>query len=515
MPSYPNLPRVIPAEVDKSVVPAVTPQDLKLCSVIDTDWGIPELQLVERPNDLINWYTWSGVPDIGDVGWQSAYYILNQGVPIYIYRQIASGCVCSNVIFKVAAASGTAAPNASGINWATASSYTFGVSDLFAVVVYPGAHGDNYGFKLASVDSSGYSFTLEYYRKDSAGTLTLQDTFTFSRKRIKDGYGNDLYLENRIQDFQVPFKLVDNTSKLNTVLPKLSSVITCDGGSNGIASGVTAARIVLGWQAIKALEEDFRVCLALGQTDVSVATELATIATTRDYNVSVVDGVNAAVSTLTSFRGTFSVSHSRAMIGAEWHLQKDSFNNVDIYLPPSSVIGALIGRNRETDPFKPFAGLRRGTFICNGLSRMYSKTDLDTLLDKQINPLTRWGSAYVLLDNLTTQTFKSVLSNMNTRFLFDHITEVATDYLMAFIHEYNDDSTREIITDGLQRFLDTLVDSDDLIEALVICNVDNNPSAIIDAEKLVCDLYLKPPRAAKFIHVNLIAVASGVTLTIA
>ncbi|GAI89071.1 unnamed protein product [marine sediment metagenome] len=52
------------------------------------------------------------------------------------------------------------------------------------------------------------------------------------------------------------------------------------------------------------------------------------------------------------------------------------------------------------------------------------------------------------------------------------------------------------------------------MEAAAICNEDNNPPPIIDAEKLVVDLYIKPLRAAKQIHVNLIAVSSGVEITV-
>ncbi|GAI89067.1 unnamed protein product, partial [marine sediment metagenome] len=126
----------------------------------------------------------------------------------------------------------------------------------------------------------------------------------------------------------------------------------------------------------------------------------------------------------------------------EWHKQSDPFHGTNIYLPPSAVAGALIGKNRPTNPWKPFAGLRRGTFACIGLSQNYTNAEMDELLENQINPLTRFGGSYALIDNLTMLTYNSAFSNLNIRFLFDYITEVSEDYLLTFVQEYNDEATR-------------------------------------------------------------------------
>jgi hypothetical protein len=191
----------------------------------------------------------------------------------------------------------------------------------------------------------------------------------------------------------------------------------------------------------------------------------------------------------------------------------DEFNQTQIWLPPSPIVGSLISATRDTEPFKPFAGLRRGTFTSLGLKQNYTKTEMDTMLGIQINPLTVLAGAYVLLDTLTAQTFKSVLSDMNIRFLFDYINEVSSDYLYTYIHEYNNTETRETIEDGLQRVLDNLVNQGDLLEGLVQCNDSNNPPVIIDSGELVVDQYLKPIRAAKQIHNRLIGLPTGVDIS--
>lgn len=513
MSSFAYLPGVYPAEQDKSIVPSVTPGDLRAVAVVDTDWGPPELTFLESPQDLVTKYTWNGKPDISDRNWQSAYYMLKNGAPLYLKRTLGDGALSGGMLIKESTASGANAALSSGVVWANAASYTFDVEDLFLIVFYPGVYGNNFKVTIDNAVVATYEFDILFYRTVS-GVDTLLETIRVSRKHKVDGLGRNIYIEDRVEDYTVPFQIIDNTAFADTVMPQESSLITSAGGSNG--SAVDAADIVAEWNLLGADggAEAWRLMLTFGWTDTTVGAALTTIAGARDYTVAIIDAPSDTLANLIVWNTALSLNSSRVGKFAEYHQQLDSFNGVSLYLPPSAVIGALIINNRATNPWKPFAGLRRGVFITTGLENSYTKSQMDSILALQINPLTRFGGAYILMDNLSALTYKSALSNLNTRLLFDFITESAVSFLMAYVQEYNDEETREAVRDGLQRILDVLIDDGSLVDGAAQCNGENNTAPIIDSEKLVADMYIKPPKAAKQIHVNLIAVSTGVEITV-
>ena len=505
--TYSDLPSVSITEQDKTITPDTSIGSLYMASVLDCKWGNPDITLYEKPQEFVDDYTIKGIPDVGDTMWFSAYHMLNNGVPLYLKRVVGSDARCANVVYVSSGSTGTTAGDASGITWD--SSYSFEGDQLFVIHTYPGAYGEAYGFKVTNINQAEYEFDLEIYRKDSSDTYQLLRTITLSRKHKVDGFGNQLYLEERIKESGLPLRIIDNTSIADTVLPEEDlSTVDSDGGIDGTA--ISTAMLVSAWEEMKTSEYDFRVNLSLSSdTSGTIAVKVMEVANARKYNIAVVDTEDVAQSDVSTWRGTVNASDSRVIIGAEYFKYQDSFNGVIVKLPPSVIIGELISRNRDSNPFKSIAGLRRGTFSCLGLSQKYTDTEMNELLKEQVNPLGRLGGTYTLIDERTALNLNSVLKNLHVRFLYDYISETAENYLITFLHEFNDENTRETVQDGIQRVLDRLVDSGDLIEGVCQCNEDNNPPAVRDAEELVVDIYLKVPRTAKFIKVRLIGLPSG------
>lgn len=505
---YPYLPQIITTEVDKSVVPNIAQATLKFAGVIGSKWGPPELFFCEGPASFVKKYTWDNAsPDRGDTAWFMAYYMLTQGVPLYVKRVYGATARCGNLVIGTAA--GTTTPIAGGTSYVTASSYTFSAGQLMLIYTYPGAYGSNYGIKVVNVSGTNYTFDIEFYTYIN-NVATLVQTGTFSRKKIKDGYGNNIYVESRIEELDLPFHIVDS-SKADTILPKTNgSVVRFAGGVDGTTP--SDAAIAAGWTSIQESSEDYRVCLTMGYAlSATVASTLSTLANNRDYNVAMCDAPNDTKVNLSTWRNS-APTNNRVFLFAEYFKYTEPFYYENIWLPPVAIAATLLSRNRASDPFKSIAGMRRGTFDTLGLYRNYSKSDLNDLIAIQINPLAKLGGQNVLLEQLTSQRTKSVLSDINVRMLFDYINEVSTDYLVSFIHEFNDPATRTSIQVGVQKVLDYLVNRGDLTEGLVICDESNNPSVVINAGELYVDQYIKPPKAARVIHNRLIALPQGVSI---
>jgi hypothetical protein len=59
-------------------------------------------------------------------------------------------------------------------------------------------------------------------------------------------------------------------------------------------------------------------------------------------------------------------------------------------------------------------------------------------------------------------------------------------------------------------FLRTVQGQRGITDFLVVCDTTNNTAQIIDANKFVGDIYIRPNRSINFISLNFIAVATGV-----
>ena len=420
----------------------------------------------------------------------------------------------ANVVVVDTGAIAVNAPDSAGVQYENRTSYSFGAEDLFLVVTFPGTKGNDFGVKVVSTDVSANTFDLAIYQKDTAGVLQLVRTVTLSRTYQIDNDGNQLYLEERIKEFDLPIRIVDNTARADSILPKIDA--TTVSMAAGAYSEALPADVVLGWDEIADSIEDFRLPLSLGSSDTTVAAKISTVVATRKYNIGAVDTIDGTRANIVIWRTSFADSNEDLGIFAEYVKWSDPYNKLTTKICPSAIVASIINRNRSTAPFKDFAGARRGSFSAIGLYNNYSDPDLDALLGVQVNPLALRFGSYHLQDQLTSQTFKSVYSNLYARLLRHYIAEKAEEFLNPELHEWNDRETREAIENGLQSILDYLTASGDLYPgSLAQCDDANNPAAVINSEELVAEMEFLPKRSAKKIKLYLVAnrVTNSVTIT--
>jgi len=86
--------------------------------------------------------------------------------------------------------------------------------------------------------------------------------------------------------------------------------------------------------------------------------------------------------------------------------------------------------------------------------------------------------------------------------------------LRPFVFEFNDTFTRrDNIASIINSYMEDIKVRRGVYEYLAVVDETNNTSQVIDQNKLIVDLYVKPTRVAEFIQMNAIITATGASFT--
>jgi len=76
--------------------------------------------------------------------------------------------------------------------------------------------------------------------------------------------------------------------------------------------------------------------------------------------------------------------------------------------------------------------------------------------------------------------------------------------------EFNDEFTRTQFRNLVEPFLRDVQGRRGITDFKVVCDSTNNTAAVIDSNRFVGDIYVKPARSINFIQLNFVAVRSGI-----
>jgi hypothetical protein len=79
------------------------------------------------------------------------------------------------------------------------------------------------------------------------------------------------------------------------------------------------------------------------------------------------------------------------------------------------------------------------------------------------------------------------------------------------LFEFNDSFTRAQFKSMVEPFLRDVQARRGIIDFKVVCSEANNTSQVIDSNRFVADIYVKPNRSINYIQLNFIATKSGVS----
>lgn len=187
---------------------------------------------------------------------------------------------------------------------------------------------------------------------------------------------------------------------------------------------------------------------------------------------------------------------------------RDSYNDVVLEVPPAGFIASAFA---ETDaqfgPHMPPAGVDTGKLNVLGTAVNFSEGEYDLLYPENINLVLDFNSSGPTIWGARTgQVKNSHFKDINIRRLLIQIRASAREFLRNYQFKLNNDFTRLQVTERLTSYLETV---DGLVDFRVICDASNNTPAIIDANELHVDIYLKPEVMIEFIQLQSVVTNSG------
>jgi phage tail sheath protein FI len=157
--------------------------------------------------------------------------------------------------------------------------------------------------------------------------------------------------------------------------------------------------------------------------------------------------------------------------------------------------------------------LNRGG-IKNVVKLAYSprKNDRDTLYKSNINPVVALpGQGVVLYGDKTGLTKPSAFDRINVRRLFIVLEKAIATAAKYQLFEFNDFVTRANFVSTITPFLRDVKGRRGLYDFKVVCDETNNTGEVIDTNRFVASIFLKPARSINFVELNFVATRTGVS----
>ena len=191
----------------------------------------------------------------------------------------------------------------------------------------------------------------------------------------------------------------------------------------------------------------------------------------------------------------------------------DKYNDKFRYIGAAGLVAGLCANtdNVADSWFSP-AGVDRGQLL--GVSKLAfnpKKADRDKLYKAKVNPLVSFpGQGTILFGDKTLLAKPSAFDRINVRRLFITLEKSISTAAKAQLFEFNDEFTRAQFRNLVEPFLRDVKGRRGLTDFQVICDETNNTGQVIDANRFVADIFIKPARSINFITLNFVATRTGV-----
>lgn len=194
----------------------------------------------------------------------------------------------------------------------------------------------------------------------------------------------------------------------------------------------------------------------------------------------------------------------------------DKYNDVYRWIGASGhQAGLCANTDNVADAWFSPAGVNRGQLL--GITKLaYNpiKADRDTLYKARVNPIVSLpGQGTLLFGDKTLLSRPSAFDRINVRRLFIVLEKSVATAAKAQLFEFNDEFSRAQFRNLVEPFLRDVKGRRGVTDFAVICDSTNNTSQVIDANRFVADIFVKPSRSVNFITLNFVATRTGVDFT--
>ena len=263
-------------------------------------------------------------------------------------------------------------------------------------------------------------------------------------------------------------------------------------------------------------DEDYGIIQPSGRKDcvVFISPPREAVINNHGYEAdSIVSWINSTDNYSLTGLGTFS---SYAVVDSGWKKQYDKYNDVYRWLPLNPDVAGCCARTDFTnDAWYSPAGLNRGKILnVTQLAWNPTKPQRDTLYANGVNPVIQIkGIGTVLFGDKTLTAKPSAFDRINVRRLFIVLEKAISNASKYSLFEFNDEYTRAQFVATIEPFLRDVKGKKGIYDYKIVCDETNNTPDIIDTNRFVGDIYIKPARSINFIQLNFIAVRTGVAFS--
>jgi len=206
-------------------------------------------------------------------------------------------------------------------------------------------------------------------------------------------------------------------------------------------------------------------------------------------------------------------STSYAVVDSSALYVYDKYNDVYRWISASGhVAGLCANTDNVADAWFSPAGFNRGQLL--GVTKLAfnpKKADRDDMYKARINPIVSFpGEGTVLFGDKTALSKPSAFDRINVRRLFIVLEKAIATASKFQLFEFNDEFTRAQFRNLVEPFLRDIKGRRGITDFLVVCDETNNTGEVIDTNRFVADIYIKPARSINFITLNFIATRTGV-----
>ena len=191
----------------------------------------------------------------------------------------------------------------------------------------------------------------------------------------------------------------------------------------------------------------------------------------------------------------------------------DKYNDAYIWTTACGTVAGLCARtDKVRDPWWSPAGYSRGQLLGVAKTAFNPKQFArDELYKSRVNPIVAFpGEGTILYGDKTAQTRPSAFDRINVRRLFIVLQKAISTAAKYSLFEFNDEFTRAQFKNMVDPYLRDVKGRRGIYDFLVVCDETNNTGEVIDTNRFVADIYIKPARAINFINLHFIATRTGV-----
>lgn len=224
-------------------------------------------------------------------------------------------------------------------------------------------------------------------------------------------------------------------------------------------------------------------------------------------------GSTTPLDDVTSYRTSLGLNTSYAVMDSGWKQVYNKYQERYEWVPLNGDIAGLCAlTDQVADTWFSPAGLARGS-IRNAVRLAWNpnKANRDELYKNGVNPVVNLsGRGTVLWGDKTLLTRPSAFDRINVRRLFIALRKTIGRASERQLFEFNDEFSRANFVALVEPFLREVQGRRGVTDFRVVCDETNNTASVINANRFVGDIYVRPNRSVNFVRLNFIAVAEGV-----